>query len=189
MWWGQPKLNGDAIVIFTNGTEVHVYDRHKKPYKKTIVHLSSLVHELFNNAGCKGWIVLCGEHMTKSKKDENDLVWNGNIMLWDIIVLDGEELVGCQYTQRYAKMEELLRTKEQEKSKRPYLKTTSVVGVFLPVNFEKDLHKEWDSLTKIDMVEGFVLKNKTAVLEAGHSASNNSRSFLKIRKPTKIYRY
>ena len=31
LWLVQPKLNGSNITIFTNGVELHVYNRHNSP--------------------------------------------------------------------------------------------------------------------------------------------------------------
>src|SRR3990172_10230228 len=32
----QPKLNGDCTLVFTNGKEVHVYNRHRNKFKKSL---------------------------------------------------------------------------------------------------------------------------------------------------------
>ena len=47
----------------------------------------------------------------------------------------------------------------------------------------------FDGLTKIDMIEGLVLKRKNARLEAGIREDNNSKWMLKTRKPHKNYKY
>jgi hypothetical protein len=39
------------------------------------------------------------------------------------------------------------------------------------------------------MVEGLVLKRKTAKLEAGNTENNNTKSQLKARKATKNYKF
>ena len=47
----------------------------------------------------------------------------------------------------------------------------------------------FDRLTTIDIVEGLVMKRKNARLEIGTSENNNTKSQVKVRKPTKNYRY
>jgi hypothetical protein len=47
----------------------------------------------------------------------------------------------------------------------------------------------YNDLVEIDMIEGLVLKRKSARLEAGTSELNNVKSQIKCRKATKNYRY
>jgi hypothetical protein len=44
-------------------------------------------------------------------------------------------------------------------------------------------------LIKIDMIEGLVLKRKSAKLEIGNTENNNTKSQVKFRKPTKNYKF
>ena len=59
------------------------------------------------------------------------------------------------------------------------------------INSDKfiDFISKLDDLTKIDMVEGLVLKRKSAKLEIGNTENNNTKSQLKARKATKNYKY
>ena len=67
---GQPKFNGDCTtIIINNDGDIKVFDRDGTPkvkYDKTID---------FGALNKSGWMVLCGEMMTKSKKGED-----GNIL-------------------------------------------------------------------------------------------------------------
>jgi hypothetical protein len=56
-------------------------------------------------------------------------------------------------------------------------------------SFNRDFKQIFDDLTRIDMVEGLVLKRKSAKLEMGTSENNNSKSQIKARKPTKNYKF
>ena len=47
----------------------------------------------------------------------------------------------------------------------------------------------YNSLVGIDMVEGLVLKRKSAKLEVGSTENNNTKSQIKVRKATKNYKY
>jgi hypothetical protein len=47
----------------------------------------------------------------------------------------------------------------------------------------------YDTLTPIDLIEGFVLKRKNARLEIGNTELNNVKSQIKCRKETKNYKY
>ena len=41
----------------------------------------------------------------------------------------------------------------------------------------------------IDMIEGLVFKRRNAKLEIGNTENNNTKSQVKCRKATKLYRY
>ena len=47
----------------------------------------------------------------------------------------------------------------------------------------------YDRLTPIDMIEGLVMKRKSARLEMGNTELNNVKSQIKCRKETKNYKY
>ena len=76
-------------------------------------------------------------------------------------------------------------TKDSEK---PYLYSVSD-NVYRVKSFETGFKQIFDDLTKIDMVEGLVLKRKSAKLEIGNTENNNTKSQLKARKATKNYKY
>jgi hypothetical protein len=56
-------------------------------------------------------------------------------------------------------------------------------------NFVKGLNTIWNNIVKTQMYEGFVLKRPDGILENGFREANNTGWMVKIRKPTKNYRY
>ena len=55
------------------------------------------------------------------------------------------------------------------------------------LNFELRSEEEQDAI--IDMIEGLVFKRRNAKLEIGNTENNNTKSQVKCRKATKLYRY
>jgi len=196
----QPKLNGDSLLIFTNGIETHVYNRHKKNFKKEI-KLESSFHKLHREtitdekgSATNKWMVLVGEYMIKSKRNEQDLVWNNKFVIFDILVFDGFQLLGWTFRQRmelldrlYGKDDMVLTPDGVETLK--FLYTTPIEDVFRVKTFEDCIPKLWKDLIKIDMYEGLVGKRADAPLENGTTERNNTASQVKFRKPTKNYKF
>ena len=62
-------------------------------------------------------------------------------------------------------------------------------NVFRINSYYTNYEKLYNDLVSIDMVEGLVLKRKSAKLEVGSTENNNVKSQIKVRKPTKNYKY
>lgn len=194
----QPKLDGDCMLIFTNGIETHIMDRHKTPFKKSINDkMKSTVSKLHRetDTGTKNkWMVLVGEHMIKSKKNAEGKTWNEKYVIFDIIVFDGIQLIGKTFQERQDLLDKLYGKEEVALTKTgtyqdKFLYATEVEDVFRVKSFRDCFSAIWSDLTKIEMYEGLVIKRADAKLENGSTQKNNINSQLKFRKPTKNYAY
>ncbi len=178
----QPKLNGSNSLIFTNGEKVIVMNRHNQTLTNVRVTTDE-IKSIYKGNG--EWMVLNAEYMNKSQNDETGRPFNHKFVIFDILVLDGNYLVGTTFEQRVAILNDLYGQVDCEKehlygiSENIY-RVKSYNGGFL------DLYND---LIKIDMYEGLVMKRKNAKLELGTSENNNVKSQLKIRKVTKNYKY
>ncbi len=178
----QPKLNGSNCVIFTNGVKIITMNRHNQ--RLTNFRLSDEeVKGLYRGNG--EWTVINGEYMNKSKMDERGLVFNHKFVIFDILALDGDYMVGQTFENRIILLDELYGKKECEKD---YLYNISE-NIYRVKSYNNDFKRLFDTLTPIDMIEGLVMKRKNAKLEIGTSESNNIKSQLKCRKSTKNYKY
>lgn len=178
----QCKLNGSNCVIFTNGVDYFVMNRHKQRltnFKITNEELS----EIYRGDG--EWMIINGEYMNKSKSDEKSKVFNHKLVIFDILAYNGEYLVGSTFSDRVELLDKLYGKQESEKDYL-YSITTNVYRVKSYSNNFKNL---FDTITTIDMIEGLVMKRSNAKLEAGLTESNNIKSQLKCRKPTLNYKY
>ncbi len=178
----QPKLNGSNCVIFTNGEKSVVMNRHNQ--RLTNFQLSdSEIKDIYRGNG--GWTILNGEYLNKSKSDETGQTFNHKFVIFDILAFDGEYLVGKTFEERVLLLDSLYGTVDSDKN---YLYSISA-NVYRVKSYQDDFKNLYDKITPIDMIEGLVLKRKSARLEVGTSENNNIKSQLKCRKPTKNYKF
>ena len=178
----QPKLNGSNCLIFTNGDKFVVMNRHNQ--RLTNFRLSDdEVKNLYRGNG--GWLILNGEYLNKNKSDETGQSFNHKFVIFDILAFDGDYLVGKTFQERIELLDSLYGQTDSEKE---YLYTVST-NVYRVKSYEVGFKKLFDELTPIDMIEGLVMKRKTARLEIGTSELNNVKSQLKCRKATRNYKY
>lgn len=177
----QPKLNGSNAVIFMNGKDVYVYNRHNQ--RLTNFNLSK--EELLRLYSGSGWMVINGEYLNKSKKDETGETFNHKLIIFDILVHNSNYLLGSSFQERVNLLDSLYRKNDSDKS---YLYSVGE-NVYRVKSFEKGFKEAFDTLTKIDMVEGFVMKRRNGKLEIGNTENNNSKSQLKFRKKCNMYKY
>ena len=178
----QVKLNGSNCLIFTNGEKHIVMNRHNG--RLTNFQLKDEeIKELYKGSG--GWTVLNGEYLNKNKQDENRKAFNHKFVIFDILVNDGDYLVGKTFEERIKLLDTMFGQNECDKS---YLYGISE-NVYRVKTYENQFNMLYDTLTPIDLIEGLVLKRKTARLEMGTSELNNVKSQIKCRKETKNYKY
>lgn len=178
MMIGQPKINGSNCTIYTDGKNIYVYNRHGQ----RMTGFDIPKNEILNLHRGKGWWVLNGEFTNKSKKDHTGQTFSNKFCLFDILVKDNQYLIGSTFQQRVDIMDNLYGQSDD------YL---GVIGenIYRVKTYYKDFVNVYNDLVDIDLVEGLVLKRKSAKLEIGSSENNNSKSQIKVRKPTKNYKF
>lgn len=179
---GQPKLNGSNCIIFTNGESIHVMNRHGSRLTRFQIKDEEIL-SLYKGSG--GWSVLNFEYLNKNKRDETGKSFNHKLILFDILVNDGDYLIGKTFEQRIKLLDEMFHKNECEKD---YLFGISD-NVYRVKSYENNFNGLFDKLTPIDMIEGLVLKRKNARLEMGNTELNNTKSQIKSRKPTLNYKF
>jgi hypothetical protein len=178
----QPKLNGSNCLIFTNGIKTVVMNRHNQ--RLTNFRLSDAeILDIYRGNG--GWLILNGEYLNKNKSDESGQSFNHKFVIFDILCYDSEYLVGKTFEERINLLDNLYGELNSDKD---YLYKIST-NVFRVKSYISEFKNLYDSLTPIDMIEGLVLKRKSARLELGTSENNNIKSQIKCRKSTKNYKY
>ena len=174
----QCKLNGSNATIYTNGQKIIVMNRHGQRLTNVKVPDSEIL-SLFRG---KGWMVLNCEYLNKSKYDEKGETFNHKFCIFDILVYDGNYLIGKTFQERINLLDGFYGKSDN------YLTQVSE-NIFKIETFYTSFQEKWEELTKIDMVEGLVLKRKSAKLEVGSTENNNTKSQIKVRKATKNYKY
>jgi len=178
----QPKLNGSNCLIFTNGEKHVAMNRHNGRLTNFQLKDEEIV-ALYKGTG--GWTVLNGEYMNKSKMDESRAAFNHKFVIFDILVDDGDYLVGKTFEERIALLDAMF---GQEGSDKEYLYGISE-NIYRVKSYSSGFSMLYDRLTPIDMIEGLVMKRKNARLEIGNTEMNNVKSQIKCRKETKNYKY
>jgi len=178
---GQPKLNGSNATIFTNGVDFLIMNRHNGRLTRFKIENSELA-TIYRG---KEWMILNGEYMNKSKKDEDGKTFNHKFVIFDILAYDGMYLIGKTFEERVTLLDEIYGKVEVEK---PYLYGVSE-NVFRVRSYRGDFRTLYNYYSSIDMLEGLVMKRANAKLETGSSELNNVKSQIKCRKATRNYKY
>ena len=181
---GQPKVNGSNCLIFTNGTTYRTMNRHNQNLTNFQLDRSE-ISKLYEKTTPGTWMVINGEYLNKSKRDENNVVFNHKLIIFDILVINSDYLIGKTFKGRVEILDNLYGKNDSDKD---YFYSITE-NIYRVKTYENNFVELFDSLSKIDMIEGLVLKRKNAGLERGNTENNNSKSQVKFRKPTKNYQY
>ena len=177
----QPKMNGSNSVIFIDDSKVITMNRHNQRLTNFRIDNSEITS--LNNTN--NWLVLNGEYLNKSKRDENGELFNHKLIIFDILVYDNKYLVGSSFQERIELLDKLFGTNESEK---PYLYGISE-NVYRVKSYTENFKELFENLSEIDMIEGLVCKRKNSKLELALREDNNSKSQIKFRKKTKNYKF
>lgn len=180
LWLGQPKLNGSNITIFTNGTEIYLYNRHNSP----LSNVKMTNQEFLSLYRGNGWFVLNGEYMNKSKINSKGEAFNHKLVIFDVLVYNGIQTVGMTFGERIDLLNKMFKTEEYD----GFINKISD-NIYMVKSFYQNFDQTYQKIIQTDMYEGWVLKKIGAKLKNGLSEKNNTDSQMKFRKPTKNYSY
>ena len=179
---GQIKANGANSLIFTNSKEFHVYNRHGEKLTNFNLDKEEILDNLYNLSNNK-WICINSEYLNKNKNDETCNSFNHKLIIFDILVYDSDYLLNSTFENRIKLLDDLYGTEDSEKE---YLFSISE-NIYRVKTYETGFSELYNKLSKIDLVEGLVLKRKNGKLETGKEPCNKMQ--VKFRKPTKNYQY
>jgi len=180
LWLGQPKLNGSNITIFTDGTKLHIHNRHNS----SLTNVKMTDQEFLSLHRGNGWFVLNGEYMNKAKNNTKGEVFNHKLVIFDVLVYNGIQTVGTTFDQRTKLLNELFKSEKYD----DFINKISD-NVYIVKSFYENFSSTYEKIVQTDMYEGWVLKKRSAKLKNGITEKNNTDSQLKFRKPTKNYSY
>lgn len=178
----QPKLNGSNATIYTNGIELFTMNRHGDRLTRVEIKSGEIL-SLYKGTG--GWSAFNGEYMNKSKYDENKKLFNHKFVIFDILINDGDYLIGKTVEHRIRLLDEMFGKNECEKD---YLYSVSD-NIYRVKSYENNFNMIYDKFVEVDILEGLVLKRKNARLESSGSELNNTKMAIKCRKPTLNYKF
>jgi len=178
----QPKMNGSNCLIFTNGDSFFVMNRHKQRLTNFKIKKEEL-SEIYRGNG--EWMIINGEYMNKSKGDEIGKVFNHKLIIFDILVYNGDYLIGSTFSERVNLLDNIYGVTNSEKD---YLFSVTD-NIYRVKSYNSDFSNIFNKFIQVDMLEGLVMKRSNSKLEIGLTESNNIRGQLKCRKPTLNYKY
>ena len=182
----QCKLNGSNTTIYTNGTKVFTMNRHNQNLTNFKISNNEILN--LHKTACKNgeWLVINSEYLNKSKQDENGLIFNDKLIIFDILVYKSDYLLRSTFNERVNLLDEIYGKGDSEKS---YLYGISE-NIYRVKSYNENFKQLFDDFTKNNhVIEGIVMKRKNARLEIGSSEKNNNKSQLKCRVKTKNYKY
>ena len=132
----------------------------------------------------ENYLVLVGEYLNKNKKDENGNPFNIKLVIFDILVKNGQYLLDTTFEEREKMLDEMF-GKEEFNS---FLYKISE-NIFRVKTFRSNFIEVWKELVKIELFEGLVLKKINGKLERGTREKNNVNTQLKARRSTRNYQF
>ena len=181
-WFAQAKLNGSCAVIGTNGIETQVRERRGKEFAYFKIKDSELLNLHTGNVG--EWTIVCGEYLNKNKKYIDDKTFNIKFCVFDILVQGGNYLIGKSIEERMNLITDIYKTQEKDQ----WLSQLSD-DIFVVNSHEMNFKELWDECVKVDLLEGLVIKKKSAKLKRCTKGTANKHFQLKSRKETKLYNF
>lgn len=185
-WIAQYKFNGtrNVIFVFPDG-HIELFNRHREHNKA--YQLTPQMVKAFSHLNLKKgkFYVFDGELMHNKTRGLKD-----RLILFDLLVNEGEYLIGTSYKDRYLMLQKLLGNPAEFESetgnKIAYLVNENI---WFAKVYTKNLDERFQKLIHMDEVEGLVLKNPHGKLSYGVSPENNGDWIIRVRKPHKNYSY
>jgi ATP-dependent DNA ligase len=166
----------------------HIFNRHKD--RLTGVNKDIRFNEL---AKTKNWYVYTGEYLNKNKRGEGGDPLNHVFIIWDVLVWDGEYLVGKYLYERLDLLERIYPCYPSVISNRlesyKHLCNTYIPLIYKAPTYLNRFSELYNDLVTTDLYEGLVLKKLNSKLTYGMQPMNNHEWQIKCRKETKIYTF
>lgn len=208
-WTAQLKYNdGRCLIKYKNG-EVELWNRHAERFR-TYRAPDELIDQLIEIRDRLGLSTTQTSLLDGGVLDQKHHAIKNTIVIWDVLAINGEHLLGSAYRTRYAHLHDRISTQESwnfTNATGTYdlgIKITN--DVLMPRNINaKDWQDTWDTITKINapyttgkpgdrnydckpVIEGLMFKNPDGKLEMGYKEKNNSNWLCRSRVMTGRHR-
>lgn len=185
----QPKYNGTCCLVFTNGNEVHIYNRHRQPLSNCATDI-----EFEKLAFSDNWYVYAGEYLNKGKAGEFGSKEKDKFVIWDVLVWNNEYLVGDTLYTRLQLLEDTFPTQRGRVFSDglelySHLSFTEFNGIYKAPTYLNQFEYLYNDIVKTDLYEGLVIKKLDSKLAFGFQELNNHDWQVKCRKETKVYKF
>ena len=183
-WWAQYKFN-DSRLVLKVGDRIEFWTRHGARYRTYDPHVELLeqIRELpFEKPYCLDGGLLHLKHPAIKH----------TIVIWDVLGLNDEFLVGSKYRDRYKLLLEHTTDDYYFKEFKFGLKLSD--DIFVPENLN-DCSRAWDVVNLVNqdynspLLEGLVFKDPDGVMSYGFKLKSNSDWLAKCRVETGRHRF
>lgn len=183
----QPNYEGQHCVVFTNGFELMVYDHRGKILKD----VSNSI-DFRKLSPTRNWFVYFGLYCSKYKnvtlKFEQD-----RFIITDVVVWDGEYLVGSTLLERLALLDHAYKFHATmigdlfaENFK--YLYCTEIIGIFRAKVYQLNFKDLFDRIS-LAKYNGIVLRKKESALQGSMQSRNNRQDNILCQKKTNFFKF
>lgn len=193
-WIAQFKYNDTRCLIKIKADgRIELWNRHAERIKgyHPPLHLQEQLQYLRERT--KGYCLLDGGLLDKKHK-----AIKNTIVIWDILVIDGQHQLGTTYQERYNIIKQLTNGK-------PYTWQDHTLGqqitedILIPDNLKAPQWPQaWETIDQINdqyqnqagpLIEGLVYKDPTGKLETGFREKNNSKWLCRSRVETGRHKF
>ncbi len=175
-WAAEVKVNEQRNMIYIgpDGSQ-QWWNRHKSGHKNFSppVWLSDQVRNCVKVESGK-WSVIDGGIV-----HAKDATVKNTLYFWDVLVLNGEYLLGTTRNYRHDLLLDITGAKAVEPKN--HIRSISD-NLWVSDSISQDHWMEWENLTKISWIEGFVFKYGPGRLKPGITKSNNGEWLVRCRK-------
>lgn len=208
-WIAQLKYNDSRCLVkyLPDGT-IELWNRHAERFR-TYTAPDSLIEELHEVAETLGLKLGKLHLLDGGLLDQKHVAIKDTIVIWDILVRDGEHLLGTTYQERY----EMLRSTPYGDRYQKWtfddfnLGIKFTTNIFMPENYDhEDWNKLWTLVDEINapythgkpgdpdyeikpIIEGIVLKDPEGTLSLGFKERNNEDWMVRSRVQTGRHRF
>ena len=161
------------MFVPSGGASIDMWNRHQSHHLNYNVQPWFVEHILSTLKPVGKWLVIDGELLHCK-----DASVKNTIYLWDVLVYNGEYLVGMSYGDRYALLQTLFKVPIIEE---PFMAKVSE-NIWLARNIKPEQYDEAWKLTAISYIEGLVFKRLDGKLAPGIREQNNSDWMVRCRK-------
>jgi hypothetical protein len=158
-WWAQAKKNGTNSVIFiAPDKQLITKTRHGDDHKAW--SFSDASSSIFKRLPVRGWTVLNAELLHAKTPHIKDTHY-----LHDIFVLEGRNLMGLTYAERYKLLQQLF-LHNPARSERSHYVLDNHTWLARNIRADEKFETFFNSLKNVED-EGLVLKNPTGMISSG----------------------
>lgn len=199
-WIAQLKYNDShALIKYTSTGDIELWNRHGEKFRTYHCpdHLKAELQHIGELLGVEKTktTILDGGLLDQKHKHIKDV-----IVLWDILALNDEHLLGTTYTERHKQLSELTNGPWFCSVPNAELNFGRIIteNTFVPVSYTSE---HWDDLWDIvntanesftncgPLLEGLVFKDPAGILEMGYKENNNSSWIVRSRVHTARHRF